>query len=86
MQDLISSEIMEYREEHCEETLEALSMAIEALQERKQQVTEKDIETWLNKWDGYIDKDIIARMCYRICDIFKIAHKRAEQEGEDGKR
>lgn len=35
LNDLASFEISEYGEEHCEETLEALDMAREALQERK---------------------------------------------------
>ena len=61
------------------EVTEALTIAIEALKKQNQQITQEDIETWLNKWEGCIDKDIIA--C--ICDLFKIAKKRAQAEEVD---
>ena len=43
---------------------------------------ESAVAVWLKKWNGYIDDDIIARMCYRICDIARIAaHLEEEDDG-----
>ena len=32
-------------------------------------ISRQAVKDWLLKWEGYIDKDIIARMQYRVVDI-----------------
>ena len=32
-------------------------------------ISRQGVKEWLNKWEGYIDRDIIARMQYRVIDI-----------------
>ena len=32
-------------------------------------ISRQSVKDWLLRWEGYIDKDIIARMQYRVVDI-----------------
>ena len=32
-------------------------------------ISRQAVKEWLDRWEGYIDKDIIARMQYRVIDI-----------------
>ena len=32
-------------------------------------VSRDSVSKWLDRWEGYIDKDIINRMQYKVCDI-----------------
>ena len=32
-------------------------------------ISRQAVEEWLEKWEGYIDQDTIARMQYRVIDI-----------------
>ena len=32
-------------------------------------ISRQAVKEWLDKWEGYIDKDMIARMQYRVIDI-----------------
>ena len=45
-------------------------MTINRLTESVQpEISMEQIKIWLDAWEGYIDKDMIARMKYRVIDI-----------------
>ena len=37
-------------------------------------ISRQAVEEWLEKWEGYIDQDTIARMQYRVIDIPSAQH------------
>ena len=43
--------------------------AIEQLPTIQHEISIEQIKIWLDAWEGYIDKDIIERMKYRVIDI-----------------
>ena len=43
--------------------------AIEQLPTIQPEISMEQIKIWLDAWEGYIDKDIIERMKYRVIDI-----------------
>lgn len=45
--------------------------------QKKQPITEEKIKAWLDRWEGYIDADMIARMKCRVIDIRNVHHSQA---------
>ena len=46
-----------------------LELMIRELPPAQSEISMEQIKIWLDKWEGYIDKDIIERMKYRVIDI-----------------
>lgn len=51
------------------ETIAAFVDRIKNLPPAEPEISADKIKRWLDRWEGYIDKDIIARMKYRVIDI-----------------
>ena len=41
-------------------------------------ISRQAVKEWLYRWEGYIDKDMIARMQYRVIDIPSAERKKGE--------
>lgn len=60
-----------------------LSMAVEKLRDLpsvQPEISMEQIKIWLDAWEGYIDKDIIERMKYRVIDIPLVNVKEVNHE------
>ena len=44
-------------------------IVIDRLPSAQPEISMEQIKIWLDAWEGYVDKDIIARMKYRVIDI-----------------